>query len=163
MLPDWLEPELNLHGNLEDDYAQLYDIFCNTLLDLSGVIIDGNAVRVDTNKDRATPEYECSFIHFISKGINVSAVRSIDFERARRIHWIRPILEHHLDDAVKSFWYTRFDGEALNLWLHEHDFLIVLKKDRRNNGNVIVTAHHVEGYKRKQLTSQYKDSAKKLN
>ena len=162
MLPDWLDPKLDLRGTLSENYDQLYDIFCRTLLDLSGVIVDGKTVHVDTNKDKVSPAYDCSFIHFISHGIN-DDVRAIDFERAPKLHWIRPILEHYLDVGVRSFWYTRYDGDALHLWLHEHDFLIVLKEDRRQNGNIIVTAHAVGNYKRKQLQKQYDTSNRKLN
>ncbi len=163
MLPDWLDPELSLRGTLADNYAQLYDIFRQSLFDLTSVIVDGKSVHVDKNKDAIEPAYECSFIHFISRGTGHDNVRTIDFERASRIHWIRPILEHYLDVEVKSFWHTRYDGDALNLWLYDHDFLVVLKQDRRKTGNVIVTAHVVERYKKKQLSKQYNDSPKKLN
>ncbi|GHU52454.1 hypothetical protein FACS1894132_02120 [Clostridia bacterium] len=164
MLPDWLEPTLDLRGTLTDNYVQLYEVFCGALLDLSGVIVDDKPVHVDTNKDKYAPDYECSFIHFISSETRKgSGVRVIDFSRASKLHWIRPILEHYKDTAVRSFWHVRHDGEALYLWLHEHDFLIVLKKDRKIDGNIIVTAHNVENYTRKKLSKQYEASERKLS
>jgi hypothetical protein len=160
MLPDWLEPELVLNGTLSDNYRDLYAIYQNTLSNLSAVKVDGKTVIVDTHKDKVDRQYECSFIHFVSK--DAGGVRSIDFDRAKKIHWIRPILENYLDSEVKSFWHDHPNGSALYLWLHNYDFLLVLKTFNSSK-HILVTAHHVLPYKKRQLRRQYDNSDNKLS
>jgi hypothetical protein len=103
------------------------------------VLYDGR--KIDSDKE------EC-FWHLITKE-DANGERPVDFERAKRLIWFRPILEHHTEPDVHCWRYQEGSGRwRVYLWAHQHDYVIVLEE----KGAVyrIVTAYVVEREKVRQ-------------
>jgi hypothetical protein len=152
MIPDWLPNELELLGSsIDDDYAKLFEVFERDFVKAAPATVDGDIVTYNTKLDSATDDkYPLGFTHLVTEGKND---RHIDFDRAKKLPWVRAVLENYTADDVKAFWVEQAKGETLYLWLHEHDFVVVLrkfksKKERRKK-KIIVTAFHVYGYNRR--------------
>ncbi len=147
MRPEWLDPPLDVNGlNINQTYNYLYSVYNQTLSDIDNIVVDGKHVSIDRSKSEEDPEYERAFIHFITRkrGEGRKAIRSYDEERARKIHWIKPLLLHYRDEAVKSFWSKGPKENSLYIWLEEFDYLLVLKdvKSARYNGfRMVITAY----------------------
>ncbi len=157
MLPDWLENELDIGGSsLDQTYEYLYKVFCSNVRDLTGVQVDGMGVSVDLGKDKFYPQYERSFVHFVTR--ENGSTRIIDFDRAKKLHWIRPVLEHYLAPEVYSFWHDGPQGPVLYIWLHDNDYVLILKNQRGKqaaSNRIIVTAYNVDPQYRRTLQRRY--------
>lgn len=163
MLPDWLDPELPLKGTLDENYSCLYEIFVRDLSNLEGIIVDGKSVCIDMGKDEAMPKYERSFLHFVTR--TRGDIRSIDFDRARKLHWVRKVLEHYTAPEVTAFWHLGPQCPVLYLWLEEHDFILILKDQRSRaykDSRIMVTAYSVDPEYRRTLNNRLKSALKVL-
>lgn len=156
MSPDWLPPKLSLRGtSVTEDYAVLHDIFARDLLGAS-LAVDGFTVLVDTGMDNVMPEFERGFMHLVTKE-DGSGTRTIDYNRACKICWVRPVIENYMDPEVYSFWYQGPREQSLYLWLADHDFVVILRwyGGRGERKKIIVTAFHVDASYRRSLTRKY--------
>lgn len=164
MRPDWLPRELELNNSsLQEDYNCLHEIFLRDLSNLDGIIVDGKSVYIDRGKDEIYPEYERGFLHFVTR--RNGDARPIDYERAKKLNWVLPVLKHYMEPEVKAFWSVGPKDEGLYLWLEEYDFLIILKdwKGSKNNGTrIVVTSYSVDGSYRRSLEKRFRDSYKVL-
>lgn len=162
--PRWLPPELKLHGaRVEDDYSTLYAVFSAELM--SGVLdIEGCPVTVDTSKDTHLTQYERGFTHLVTRD-NGAGLRAIDYDRACRISWIKPVIENHKEPEVYAFWHMSPKGPALYLWLFDYDFVVILKPMRgsRSGKNIIVTAYSVDSHRRRDLQRRYGNATRILS
>lgn len=164
MRPEWLDPPLDVNGlNINQTYNYLYSVYNQTLSDIDNIVVDGKHVSIDRSKSEEDPEYERAFIHFITRkrGEGRKAIRSYDEERARKIHWIKPLLLHYRDEAVKSFWAKGPKENSLYIWLEEFDYLLVLKdvKSARYNGfRMVITAYSVDPETKQSLYKKYRNA-----
>ncbi len=164
MRPEWLDPPLDVNGlNINQTYDYLYSVYNQTLSDIDNIVVDGKHVSIDRSKSEEDPEYERAFIHFITRkrGEGRKAIRSYDEERARKIHWIKPLLLHYRDGAVKSFWAKGPKENSLYIWLEEFDYLLVLKdvKSARYNGfRMVITAYSVDSETKQSLYKKYRNA-----
>lgn len=164
MRPEWLDPPLDVNGlNINQTYDYLYSVYNQTLSDIDNIVVDGKHVSIDRSKSEEDPEYERAFIHFITRkrGEERKAIRSYDEERARKIHWIKPLLLHYRDGAVKSFWAKGPKENSLYIWLEEFDYLLVLKdvKSARYNGfRMVITAYSVDSETKQSLYKKYRNA-----
>ena len=152
MLPNWLDRELPLNGTLDEVYKYLHRIFIRDLGNLSGITVDGKGVCIDMGRDNDMPQYERAFMHFITR--TCGDIRSIDFERARKLHWVRRVLEHYTEPEVAAFWHIGPKGPVLYLWLEDYDFVLILKDQkgkRHRNLRIMVTAYSVDSEYRRIL------------
>lgn len=81
------------------------------------------------------------FAHYFEKFIHV-VTRSIDNkkglirrefrpERANRIHWIKPVLEHRNDPRITTFRFLENDGSVRDyFWYKGKNFMVVLEEVR---------------------------------
>lgn len=155
MRPSWLPDEICLDGqNIEEDYSALFAVFERDFI-VSGVhpiVIEGSIVRVNTIPDpNFDNNYPFGFTHIITKGVNGDRV--IDYDRARKLSWVRPVLENYNDTQyIKAFWSKRNkkNRPTLYLWLYDFDFMVLLTKmkSKVSSDRIIVTAFHVHPYNR---------------
>ncbi len=148
--PHWLPNPLVIRGQrIQDIYASLHreyvqDFVTNTL----PIHIDNCLVVVNTTIDTQIPgEYTHGFTHLITR--TNGGLRLYDELRAAKICWVRPILEHYQDSAVRTFWATNPEGErSLYLWLYEYDYVVILRHlqstlEREKADKILVTAYPI--------------------
>ncbi|MCF6766164.1 hypothetical protein L3V82_10305 [Thiotrichales bacterium 19S3-7] len=71
---------------------------------------------------------EATFWHMVTEG-NIENERLIDFRRAERIRWPKPIIENSNSDNIIKIWTEhRNSEERIHLWLYDVAYLIVLNK-----------------------------------
>lgn len=160
MRPEWLPEELCLNNSsLQEDYDFLHDIFIRDFSNIEDIVVDSKGVYIDRGRDVQYPEYERGFLHFVTR-VNGSE-RPIDYERAKKLNWVLPVLKHYMEPEVKAFWSLGPKDKSLYLWLEDFDFLIVLK-DWKSNKNrktrIVVTSYSVDDSYRRVLRKRYKNA-----
>ena len=147
--PPWLPTELQIPDRWEEALGVLFGIFVRDFVRSMPLFL-GKRVLVD--KRRIDDLREEGFWHLISKDTpNVGRVP--DYARARRIVWIRPMIEHADEPEVRSWssqertprgrWRLRS-----YIWLESQDFVVVLEC-RKKPEAFLVTAYCVEGARAK--------------
>lgn len=168
MTPEWLPPQLSLAGaSLNADLDTLYAVFKDDFIDAPASVVDSSPVYVNTHPDRSRWEgkYTHGFTHMITRG---KKERSIDYSRARKLPWVKAILENYTQPEVTSFWHTTPEGDSLFLWLVELDFVVIIRpKDSRrimkSQKRVIITAYHIdEAWLKRDLQKKYGKSFRQL-
>lgn len=163
MNPDWLPPKIILNGaTTQDDYSTLYAVFTRDLLN-STLSIDGYDVFLDMSKDEYLTNYERSFTHMVTRR-NGSNIRVIDYKRAEKLPWVRPVIDNYQAVEVTSFWFDHPTEEVLYLWLRDYDFVVILKwlKSRSRKGKILVTAYSVDKGERRKWEGRFKKAKKIL-
>ena len=155
--PLWLPDLLDVHGDWEIVVKRLYAVFDRDLNEHE-LLFRGCPVWWDTGRE-APEDYDAGFWHIITRGDRPED-RLFDPRRAERLAWIRPIVEHSDDPAVKTWDYPERRGRNRTyLWLEEWDYVVILEfSDRLDVGPVyyLVTAYYVEyNSKRRDLRSRY--------
>lgn len=151
MLPDWLPPKLNLNNvSLQADYDELFAVFERDFINKGNSIVDGSIVINDKTIDQTFGDgnYTYGFTHLITIG---KEDRRIDYDRARKLPWVRAILDNYKKPDITAFYVDRPKESILYLWLVEFDFVVILKKLRSKkeleiNNKIIVTAYHLQNY-----------------
>jgi len=121
-LPDWLPPLVALAdygGDWERYLAALYDFFRQDFVD-DKPLFEGRSLalkRLPTSQGK-----EATFWHLISEG-RQEEERLPDLRRCERIRWIRRIIEHAADPAVKAWENERRGETRICLWLEQGDYL----------------------------------------
>lgn len=167
MQPYWLPQQLSLAGNsLQSDLNELYAVFERDFVLSDACIVDGSPVYVSTHPDPAWDrEYTHGFTHLITRG---KGERAIDYDRARKLPWVRAVLENYTEPEVTAFWDHSPNGDTLYLWLADLDFVIILRpKDEvyiiSGQKRIIVTAFHVDKHwLRRDLQQKYGRSFRQL-
>jgi len=138
--------------------AELYEIFERDIK-LSNLKYKGIRVFYD---DRVTDsQYEEGFWHIIERGKNI---RTLDIKRAKRIPWIKPLIESSDDPRLLKWTEDNLNAKGISeevtyIYYKEESYLIVLKDKRR--GFYLATAYYVVGYNRKWYRAKYEKAQKK--
>lgn len=148
MLPDWLPAPLSLAGSsYENDIATLHEIFMSDFVDTTPAVIEGCNILVDSHTDPTWNHgYTYGFTHMITRG---KGERGIDYDRAKKLPWVRAILDNYTKPEVTAFWYSEPRYDRLYLWLQECDFVVILtplvgKRASSTSDRIIVTAYAVD-------------------
>lgn len=145
----WLPALIDVHYNSDLEWnrlvSRLYSIFLddfiahrcfyNTFL----VIFDDR--KIDSN-------YEEGFWHLITrKDDNLydrSPGRYFDPERAARLPWCRPTIEHSSEVCIRVWDFLEANGRTNTyIWLYDLDYIVILQK--RKHVAFLVTAYHIDG------------------
>ncbi|MBI2251868.1 MAG: hypothetical protein HYU63_03825 [Armatimonadetes bacterium] len=122
----------------------------------NNLYFDGKKIAIDR---RILPDgmgKEESFWHLISKETRQArqAGRLPDFPRAKRLHWIRPIIENFKDPLIYCWKYLEGNKKIrIYLWLRNFNHLVILEKIK--NKTILVTAFTVSLGKEKDLLRRY--------
>ncbi len=157
MLPDWLPPQLVFSGNsLQNDYDVLHATFQNDFLSGDVLEVDNLTIFTDTSIDpNSTQGYTRGFTHLVTIG---SQGRAIDYDRAKKLPWVRAVIENHFEAEVNTFWTNSPKGPTLYLWLADYDFVVILRRMKgstHSSSGIIITAYHVQSYGRRDLQKLY--------
>lgn len=119
------------------------------------------SIWVDPQSHRLEDGKEVSFWHLTSRTQNVStkvgnryvtvSERFPDFRRSERLEWVKWIIENHADPRVKLFYHRENNPKRdvrLYLWVHEHDFVVILQKLGRSR-SFLVTSFYVDHQRKK--------------
>jgi hypothetical protein len=143
-LPSWLPPLACVDEPLDEAIARLYLVFGRDFKRDGCKLYD---VPVQCSMRISAGElYEDMFWHLLSKNNQKTKVRAFDPCRAKRLSWCRAVIGHADDEAV-TVWRDRVGRARTYLWLQEHDYLVVLERGTREDGEFafLTTAYCVEG------------------
>ena len=150
--PDFLPPILELTGSWEEILTVLYDIFER---DFKQRPVQHKGIRV-YHDGRILPDglgKEEGFWHVVSKKDRRSGERLIDYRRAERLPWARPMIESNERPEITVFDYVegpKDKGARTYILLQDYDYVVILQ--RRKKAYYWITAHHVDSdWKRKDL------------
>lgn len=155
--PSFLPPVLNLDGEWRDVLDRLYSIFSRDFKESQtyhkGVkVIYNNTIKADgLGKEEG-------FWHVVSKDSKDSGERIIDYPRAKRLPWAKPLMEKsHGRPGVKVWEYregTSDKGIRTYIWLEDYDYALILQ--RKKKVYYWITAFHVGSqWKRSDLQQKY--------
>ncbi|PKL30847.1 hypothetical protein CVV43_05165 [Candidatus Saccharibacteria bacterium HGW-Saccharibacteria-1] len=160
MIPHWLPSPLTFSGaQILVDYEKLYLVFRNDFIDNEPIIVEGDYVILNNNIDKSSGGlYTYGFTHLVTIGEDS---RSIDYDRACKLNWVRPILENYKQPEVLAFWSLHPKGKTLYLWLKDYDFVVILRKmesareRQSDNQKIIITAYCVRPSERRKFQKRY--------
>ena len=137
--------------NPSDELTVLLNIFQHHFV-TEGVLF--NDIQICVEKKRANIKqfyaYPFTFVHVITQE-TTNGQREFDQKRAKRVHWIKPILVNCNDDRVFVFErnHDKTGTPQLYFWFKEYSYVVILRS--LNDKKQLVTAFCVEGRKAKQF------------
>ncbi len=83
--------------------------------------------------------------------------RSYDAARAKRIHWIKTIIEQWLSNSNIVYFYEKIKGkETLHLWHQKLDFLVIIRKESKRSSRFLVSTYLVYKTERQRYKKRLK-------
>jgi len=68
--------------------------------------------------------------------------RKYDVARAKRIHWIKIIIDNwQSDEKIKHFYQRRGNKVNLILWHSEKDFLVIIRKESNSSDRFLISSY----------------------
>jgi len=154
--PDFLPPILDLRGTWEEILERLYAVFSR---DFKKGAVHHRGIRIISD-NRVLPDghdKEEGFWHVVSKEDRTSRERLIDYRRAERLPWARPMMESADITEIRVFDYdhgTKDAGVRRYIWLAEYDYVLILQ--RKKKVLFWITAYYVDSEGgRKDLSRRY--------
>ena len=166
-LSDFLPPLYDTSGDTENVIERLYEVFCRDFID-APVLHDGFVVEFD---DRCINEGKVeAFWHLTHCAYERGRGRQdalFDHDRARRLGWIKPVIQNSNDALV-----VRFDhrdalrggnrgGIRRYLWYKAGKFYVVLQLVARQSRRPVyrlITANYLDFFgKEKDLQQKYEN------
>ena len=146
-LPPFLEAgQYPGHDTVErwSNYIEgLYTIYLRTVAH-GNLAFRGNPVRCQFRPETLGKHY--AFWHMMQEG-NIENERTVDIERCRRVAWIAWVIQNAAtDERVRVFPQQRGTEKSWVLWLHEHDYAVILWE--RNDYSLLKTAFMVKPHKK---------------
>jgi len=143
--PEFLPPMFDLsEGWNLSTIEELYQIFKKDFIDrplyYRRVVVKIDNRKIDSDKEEA-------FWHIITRTDQRTKQRLPNFERARRLPWVRAIIEHPDAPEILEWKYLEYvkgyPRIRIYLWLERFDFVVILEE--KENEVFLVTAYYVEG------------------
>jgi hypothetical protein len=137
--PDWLPPLLTVSPWSADTLDDLYEVF-QTDIASQALYLNGDRIWYFPNR---SDDREDVFWHLTHKE-NAEGEREPDLRRCERLCWCGPVLANCGLPDVLAWDFEEGTGDVKTyVWLHEHDYLIVLKRypDGRRR---LITAFYID-------------------
>lgn len=153
--PSFMPPMLNLDGDWDTTLSRLYSVFVRDFKESQTyhhgikVIYNGTIKADGLGKEEG-------FWHVVSKLDNNTGERLIDYPRAKRLPWAKPLMESPERPEIKVWQYregTADRGMRTYIWLEDYNYALILQ--RKKNVFYWVTAFYVESWKQKDLRRKY--------
>ncbi len=96
------------------------------------------------------------FWHVITRDNATKTNRLIDYPRAERLSWAKPLIENPYHDEIKFFFYDEgipHKGIRHYIWFEEGNYVVILRK--RRDDYFWITAFFVDDWKRKDLQKRF--------
>ena len=121
----------------------LYTVYLRTVA-RGNLLFRGLPVRCQFRPETLGKHY--AFWHMMQEGLSEDD-RTTDVQRCRRVAWISWVIQNAGADArVRVFQQQRGSEKSWVLWLHEHDYAVILWE--RNGYYLLKTAFMVKSHKR---------------
>lgn len=156
--PDFLPHLLSLKGTWDEILNRLYTVFTRDFKSGTAchrgivVIYDGRILPDGQGKEEG-------FWHVVSRLDSSSRYREIDYRRAERLPWARPLMESPPRIEILVFDYfegPKDKGIRTYIWLEKFDYVLILQ--RKKNAFYWITAFFVDGNrKRKDLRKKFEE------
>ncbi|MEW6419542.1 MAG: hypothetical protein AB1480_15750 [Nitrospirota bacterium] len=153
--PQFLPPMLNLDGEWDTVLSRLYAIFVKDFKESQTchrgikVIYNGTIKADGLGKEEG-------FWHVVSKFDDDTGERLIDYPRAKRLPWAKPLMESPERPEIKVWQYregTADKGLRTYIWLEDYEYALILQRKRKVF--YWVTAFYVEAWKQRDLRRKY--------
>lgn len=102
MYPDWLPSPLNLRGSYDEDIRKLLEVFNRDFINSDNPVVDGRRVIVNNKPDPSWQDLQLTYglTHMITRG---NGLRTMDYDRASKLPWVRAILDNYKQPEVIAF------------------------------------------------------------
>jgi hypothetical protein len=155
--PDFLPPIINLDGTYEEIVNRLYEVFRKDFMENRarhlGCDVTFNGVIDGFSQGKVE-----GFWHVITRDDATKSNRLIDYRRAERLPWAKPLIESPYRDEIKFFFYdegSERKGIRHYIWFEQGHYAVVLKK--RKYDYYWITAFYVEDYYEKYLQRKFEN------
>jgi hypothetical protein len=142
-------PEFDPASQTESEYLDgLYSFFLIDLVD-SGLYWKTPERQLSFRRQPTIDNRHAIFWHIVSTGNQGERLRRVDFNRCRRIHWIRPLIEQfNLDYPYRgrnylNWWVSSRRGNPRYMLVNS-DFTYVTIVEERNSYALLITAFPIE-------------------
>ena len=153
--PDFLPPMINLDGSFEEIIERLYEVFRNDFIQNRAKHL-GHDVAYNGVINKFSQGKVEGFWHVITRDDSTKTNRLIDYHRAERLPWSKPLMENPYYDEISFFFYDEGDsrkGIRHYIWLKRYNYVVVLQ--RKKSHYIWVTSFYVEGWKHKDLQKRF--------
>jgi hypothetical protein len=159
---------LEINGFSYKDLVEfLYQIY---LRDLKNNELKLNGLKIHSNYKKIFIDgKEYRFWHIIERENKKIRERLIDYQRAKRIHWIRPIIESCFLRSDIFVWQSKEVRIKRNgkrkkitltkIWFKKGEYFIILEK--RKTSYILKTAYKIDDWKKDILIKEYNSFLKK--
>lgn len=149
--PDFLPPMINLDGSYEEIIERLYQVFRKDFIESRTQHLGRNVTFNGVIDEFSQGKVE-GFWHVITRDDATKTNRLIDYRRAKRLPWAKPLMENPYHEEIKFFFYQEGDprkGIRHYIWLEDYNYVVILQ--RKKSYYVWVTAFYVDDWKQRQL------------
>ncbi|MBP7371365.1 MAG: hypothetical protein KBG39_07055 [Opitutaceae bacterium] len=156
-LPTWLPEPLVVMPWNSGTYDLLYAVFCRDLLNGRLTYLGFNVwFYPDTEEDGR----EAIFWHLTSRDDKTidPPVRLLDPRRSERLNWVRPMILRCpcATGDLRNWDHEEGDGAIKTyVWLHQHDFVIIMKKLRDGKRRLITSYHLDSAHERRKIEKKW--------
>lgn len=156
-LPGFLPSLLQLNGSWNRILKTLYRVFER---DFKNHTTKHESTPIDFTR-KILPDGEGKeegFWHVVSKYDYKRGERLIDYDRAKRLPWARPMMESPAREEIRVFDYdhgSKDKGIRRYIWLVSYDYVLILKKYK--NKYFWITAYYVYKNGKRDLRNRYKN------
>jgi len=155
--PSFLPPLLDLDGAWDGILSRLYGVFEKDFKESQtyhrGVkVIYNGMIKADGSGK------EEGFWHVVSRLDYNTGERLIDYPRAKRLPWAKPLMESPENPEIKVWQYQEGaadKGLRTYIWLEDYNYALILQKKKKVF--YWVTAFYVESWKEKELKRKYEN------
>lgn len=149
--PSFLPPLLDLDGDWNAILSRLYALFLKDFKESKTYHRGIKVIYNGTVKDDGLGKEE-GFWHVVSRNDDKTGERLIDYPRAKRLPWAKPMMESPERSEIKVWQYqegTADRGLRTYIWLEEYNYAIILQK--KKSVFYWVTAFYVDSWKKANL------------
>ena len=155
--PDFLPPMISLDGSYEEIIESLYEVFRNDFIQNRAKHLGRDVAYNGVINQFSQGKVE-GFWHVITRDDSTRRDRLIDYRRAERLPWARPLMEKPYNNEIRFFFYDEGDsrkGIRHYIWLENHKYVVILQ--RKKSHYIWVTAFYVEEWKHEDLKRRFEN------
>ena len=157
--PSFLPPLLDLDGDWDAILSRLYGVFVKDFKESNTYHCGIKVIYNGTIRPDGFGKEE-GFWHAVSRTDDNTGDRLIDYPRAKRLPWAKPLMESPDRPEIKVWQYqegTTDKGLRTYIWLEKYDYVLILQ--RKKKVFYWVTAFYVDWWKKKEFRKKFDSKA----
>jgi len=155
--PEFLPPLINLDGSYEEIIERLYEVFRRDFIENRARHLGWDVRYIGSIYEFSQSKVE-GFWHVITREDATRSNRLIDYRRAERLSWAKPLMENPYRKGIKFFFYDEGiprKGIRHYIWFEKGNYVVVLRK--RRDDYFWITAFYVDDWKREDLQKRFEN------